>query len=144
MNSKCLDCPRTKEYIDMGGCPNCGARKLLMCTKTYMATCDVCKETFGIPTVVEGLCWDEEERNRYRISFHSVPDKQQLLDLSKLIGFTGVETYRLLQKELPIHIDNIPMVTTYQIRKYFRTTCVEVTISPPIDQYRLFEDCWHI
>ena len=144
MTSKCHDCPRIKEYIDMGGCPNCGATKLLMSTKTCMATCDICKLTFGIPMAIEGLCCDEKENNRYKISFHSTPNKQQLLDLSKMIGLTGAETYRLFQKELPIHIDNIPMVATYQIRKYFRPTNIAIIISPPIDQYHLFEDCWHI
>lgn len=93
---------------------------------------------------IEGLCDDEKESNRYKISFFSAPNKQQLLDLSKMIGLTGAETYRLFQKELPIHIDNIPMVATYQIRKYFRSTNIAIIISPPIDQYHLFEDCWHM
>ena len=128
----------------MGGCPNCGATKLLMSTKTFMATCYICKLTFGIPMAIEGLCCDEKENNRYKISFHSTPNKQQLLDLSKMIGLTGVETYRLFQKELPIHIDNIPMVATYQIRKHFSATGIPITIQPPIDQYHLFEDCWGI
>lgn len=144
MSSKCYDCPRTKEYIDMGGCPNCGAKKLFMSTKTCIATCDICKLTFGIPMAIEGLCCDEKEINKYRISFHSTPNKQQLLNLSKLIGLTGAETYHLFQKELPVHIENISMVATYQIHKYFRSTDISITITPPIDQYHSFEDCWHI
>lgn len=93
---------------------------------------------------IEGLCRDEEEKNRYKIIFHSTPNKQQLLDLSKLIGLTAAETYRLFQKDLPVYIDNIPMVATYQIRKYFSSTDIAITIFPPIDQYHLFEECWHI
>lgn len=144
MNSKCYDCPRTKEFIDMGGCPNCGAKKLLMNTTTYAATCDICKLTFGIPTIVEGLCWDEEENSKYKITFGTIPSKQQLLDLSKLIGLTATETYHLFLKSLPVHIDNISMVVAYKIRKYFRSTDISITITPPIDQYHLFENCWHI
>lgn len=144
MNSKCCDCPITKEYIYVGCCPDCRANNLLMNTTTHMASCDKCKATFGIPMAIEGLCWNEEKNNRYKIIFDFIPNKQQLLDLSKLIGFTAVETYRLFQKGLPVHIDNISMVTAYKIRKYFRAANIAVTVIPAIDQYHLFEECRNI
>lgn len=79
-----------------------------------------------------------------KIRFDVVPDKQQLLDLSKLIGFTASETYRLFQKGLPVYIDDVPMVNAYKIRKYFRAANITVTVTPAIDQYHLFENCWNI
>lgn len=36
------------------------------------------------------------------------------------------------------------MVTAYKICKYFRVTNITVTVTPAIDQYHLFEDCWNI
>lgn len=46
---------------------------------------------------IERLCQNDENNNRYKIRFDIVPDKQQLLDLSKLIGFTAGETYCLFK-----------------------------------------------
>ena len=144
MDSKCYSCPRTKEYIDVGGCPNCGAKILFINTATHEAICDICHFSFGIPMIVTGSCWDDVHTSRFEISFHSTPTKQQLLDLSKLIGLTGTEIYRLFQKGLPVQIRNVPMITAYQIRKYLRPTDIAMVASPPIDQYHLFEKCWHI
>lgn len=115
-----------------------------MNTKTRMASCDICKESFGIPVALVGLCRDETSSNRYLVTFHSALSKQQILNLAKIIGSTGTETYHLFQKGVPIHIENIPMVTAYQIHKHFQSTDIAISFSPPIDQYHMLEDCWHI
>lgn len=144
MKSKCFDCPRTKEYIDLGGCLNCKAKKLLMNTKTHMATCDVCGETFGIPMAVEGFCFDDERRKRFTISIDGKLDKQQLLDFSKLIGMNGVQAYQLFKNNTPVEIVNVPMVLTYQIQSFCHSIGVSISTQPAIDDYHLFEKCWRI
>ena len=144
MNSKCYDCPRTKEYIDMGGCPNCLTKQLFMNTKTHMATCEVCGVTWGIPMAIVGLCDNDERNKRYTISIDANLNKQQLLGFAKLTGYRGTEAYRLFKNNTPVVLKDIPMVLTYKIRNFFRSADITITITPPIDEYHLFEECWRI
>lgn len=119
MRSKCYDCPRTKEYIDMGGCPNCKAKKLLMNTKTHSATCDICGLTFGIPMAIEGLCYEDVDCKQYTVSIDTKLSKQQLLDFSKLLGISGTQTYQLFKNNTPVVIENVTMVLAYQMQFIF-------------------------
>ena len=144
MKSKCLDCPRTKEYIDMGGCPNCRAKRLLMSTKTHMATCDVCGETFGIPMAIEGLCYEDEENKRFTVSVDSKLNMEQILQFSKLLGANGAETYRLFKSNTTVVIENVPMVLTYRMKNFFHSIGASASIQPEIGEYHLFEECWKI
>ena len=144
MKNKCFDCPRTKEYIDMGGCPNCRAKKLLMSTKTHMATCHVCGETFGIPMAIEGLCFEDEENKRFTVSVHTKLNKEQILDFSKLIGTNGVDTYQLFKDNTTVVIEEVPMVLTYKMQKFLHYVGASISIHPEINEYPMFEECWKI
>lgn len=144
MGSKCDDCPWIKEYIDLGGCPACKASKLLMNTNTHIATCDVCGMTFGIPMAVERLCWGDIESKQFTISICTDLDKQQLLDVAKMIDYTATQVYCLFKNNYPVVLENIPMHLAYRIRAYFRSLGREVTIIPALDDYHLFEECWDI
>ena len=144
MKSKCFDCPRTKEYIDLGGCPNCRAKKLFMSTKTHMATCDVCGVTFGIPMAIEGLCYEDERYKQYAVSIDAKLNKEQMLDFSKLLGINGVQTYQLFKNNTTVVIEKVPMVLTYQIQSFIRSIGASVSIQLEIDEYHMFEECWKI
>lgn len=144
MANKCHNCPQTKAYIDMGGCPNCFTKKLLMSTQTHMATCDKCGTTFGIPIAIEGICYDDECYKRYTVSIDTKLNTQQLLVFSKLIRMNGAQTYQLFKSNMPVILENISMVSTYQIRAFFRSQNIPISIQPEIDEYPLFEKCWNI
>lgn len=144
MKSKCYDCPWIKDYIDLGGCPICKAKKLLMNTQTHIATCDVCGMTCGVPMAVEQLCYDDKHDKQFTISICANLDKQQLLDFSKLIGIGTAQVYHLFKNNCPVVLKNVPMVATYRIQKYFRSLGTEVTIDPALNEYHLFEECWNI
>lgn len=144
MNSKCYNCPKTKEYIDVGGCPNCLTKQLLMNTNTHMATCKVCGVTWGIPMAIVGLCDNDKRNKRYTISIDANLNKQQLLDFAKLTGYRGTEAYRLFKNNTPVVLEDTHMVLTYKIRNFFRSADIIIAINPPLDEYHLFEDCWCI
>ena len=144
MKSKCYDCPRTKEYIDMGSCPNCKVKNLLMNTKTHAATCDVCGLTFGIPMAIEGLCFEDECHKQFTVSINADLDKQQLLAFSKLVGIGGVQVYHLFKSTMPVVLEQVPMVLAYKLQRFLISIGASITIEPAIDEYHMFEECWKI
>ena len=144
MKSKCYDCPWIKDYIDLGGCPTCKTKKLLMNTNTHMATCDVCGMTYGIPMAVERLCWDDIDNKQFTISICASLDKRQLLDFAKLLDVGITQMYHLFKNNSPVVLNEVPMALTYRIRKHFRTLGTEIAIVPALGEYHLFEECWDI
>lgn len=142
--NKCHDCPITKEYLDMGGCPNCKAKKLPMSTRTHMATCNVCGVTFGIPMAIEGMCYTDKCCKRYIISIASKLNKEQLLVVSKLMGLNGVEVYQLFKNNNPVVFRDVPMIVTYELQSYLRSIGTTMKVNQDLDEYPLFEQCWKI
>ena len=142
MNSKCSDCPWIKTYLDLGKSPCCGATPFYMNTQTHLAVCPACKTELGVPMVVPRLCYDDELYRRFTISINASLTKQQLLDFSKFIGMNGPQTYRLLKNNLPVVIENIPMIQAYKIRNFFWSHNIDIEVSPTLDEYERFEICW--
>lgn len=142
MNSKCSDCLWIKEHLDLGNSPCCGATPFYMNTQTHLAICPVCKTEWGVPMAVPRLCYDDELYRRFTISIDASLTKQQLLGFSKLIGMNGPQTYRLFKNNLPVIIENIPMIQAYKIRNYFRANGISLEVTPSLDEYEQFEICW--
>ena len=142
MISKCYDCPRTKDFIKLGKSPCCGADNFYMNVNTHIAECPICKEQWGVPMAIEGLCYKDELYKKFSISIDQTLSKEAILGLSKLLGMNGTTVYRLSKTISPTVFDNIPMILAYKIRNYFRSIDIRIHITPSLDEYHLFEDCW--
>ena len=82
MRIKCSDCPRTKKYINLGSCPVCFAKPMLLDIRTHNAKCNECGAEFGVPMAVEGLCAEDIRNRRYCVTIQSKPKKQDMLEIA--------------------------------------------------------------
>lgn len=144
MISKCNDCPRTKEFIKLEGSPCCGAENFYMNVNTHIAECPICKKQWGVPKAIESLCNKDRLNKKYSITIGEALRKEHILGLSKLLGMNGARVYHLFKENSPVVFDNIPMILAYKVRNYFRDITTSIQISPSLDEYHLFEDCWKI
>lgn len=143
MENRCIDCPKTKEYLDIGLSPCCGADRFFMSTKNHLAVCRICNTEWGVSMAINGSCYDDKLYKRFTLSIEAKLTKQQLLDFSKLIGCNSLETYYLF-KNLPVVLKNLPMVQTYLIRNFITAIGHAIHIEPPIGEYPNFEKCWKL
>jgi hypothetical protein len=93
---------------------------------------------------IEGLCYEDERYKQYAVSIDAKLNKEQMLDFSKLLGISGVQTYQLFKNNATVVIEKVPMVLTYQIQSFIRSIGASVSIQPEIDEYHMFEECWKI
>lgn len=142
MKNKCLDCPKTKEYIDLGRCPCCGAASYLMSTQTHVAVCRICGIECGIPMGIPMLCGEDKMFRFFIVTIYDKLTTQQVLDFSKLMGMNGAQTYRLFKNGIPVVIENVATIQAYKIRNFCRVNYLHFEISPSLDQYPYFEDCF--
>lgn len=144
MENRCIDCPCTKEYLDIGLSPCCGADQFFMNTKTHLAVCRICKTEWGVPMAISGSCYDDKLHKHFCISIDAKLSKQELLDFSKLIGCNSLETYYLFRNNHPVLLKDIPMIKTYLIQKFITAAGHSIHINPPIGDYPNFEECWKL
>ena len=143
MENRCIDCPKTKEYLDIGLSPCCGADQFFMSTKNHVAVCRKYTAEWGVSMSVTGSCYNDKLYKRFTLSIEATLSKQQLLAFSKLIDYNSLETYYLF-KNNPVVLKNVPMVQTYLIRNFVTATGHTIHIEPPIGEYPNFEECWEL
>lgn len=144
MENRCMDCPRTKEYLDIGLSPCCGTDRFYMSTKNHVAVCRICNTEWGVSMAVNGSCYSDKLYKRFSLSIEANLTKQQLLDFSKLIGCNSLETYYIFKNNQPVLLTNIPMEKTYLIQKFITAAGHSIHIDPPIGDYPNFEECWNL
>lgn len=141
MRIKCSDCPRTKKYINLGSCPVCFAKPMLMDIRTHNAKCNECGAEFGVPMAVEGLCAEDIRNRRYCVTIQSKPKKQDMLEIATILGQTVSQLYPLFKNGLPVVIDDISMRSAFAIMNYMGDHGVCAQAQPPLEEYPLFEQC---
>ena len=140
---RCCECELTKEYLDLGRCPVCGASPLLMSTRTSHAKCSFCKNEFGVPRGLRPLCAEEVDSNQYRVWLGGTVTKEQMLAAAKILECTAAEVYRKFEYGFAC-FDGVTMKQAYGMRMLFRDTEAKLDIIPPIGNYGRFEECWDI
>ena len=141
---KCYNCELTKNFIELDGCPVCGASPLLMSTKTHLAKCSFCKREFGVPRALSRLCAEEVACNRYGIYISEMITKEKMLAIAKILECTAATVYRKFIEYGNAYFEDVTMIQAYEIRKLFQGSDTEIHFTPPLSDYERFETCWDI
>lgn len=134
---KCMTCPYKTGYVDLGGCPVCG-EPIRMDIKTHVAKCTVCGGEFAVPLGVHRLCTEDMRNRPYTVTIHTMPTKQEILRLGKILGYNVSRLYPLFKGGLPVVLDNVSMMSAYTIMGE-KGICVQ--IYPSAQEYSLFAQC---
>lgn len=139
MHCDCRDCPRMKEYIPVGPCPECGNPDLLMNTATHMALCGRCGVEWGLPMAIEGLCEENVRRKKYKIVIQGELSKYDILRIAKLVGITCAQLYRSCKEGAPV-LNNLSYKQVMDMQK--KSADNHLIVIPEIVTYENFYICW--
>ena len=139
--SVCDVCPRMKESVYIGKCPNCGADGLLMSVQTHMAVCDFCGGNFAIPLAIPGLCHNDVLFGRYEFTFSGNLAPETILAASKILGTNTVQLYKAIKAQTPIK-RNLTYRESLALKALLLPTGITFTISPELIEYEKYKECW--
>ena len=140
--SKCSDCPKLQEYIDVGICPECGKSNLLMSTKTYGGVCEICGSIFAVPMSLVGPCESRICPEPYTFFINTGLNLKQLIAFSEMLGISRMQAYHLFKSDIPVEIEIVPQDLICKLESFFYSIGETVSIQPDIRQYHLYEECW--